>query len=313
MHKIEGMTSFASELERGLGVFLPGGKILSTRSLTGGISAAMTAIEVELPGGERQKLISRQPSPHKFATNPRVAEEEFRVLTSVKEAGLPVQTPYFYIEPADGAANPYFIVEYVEGSVVVSPNNPSDFLEKYARQLAQIHRVNLDQLNLPPLPAQSKGYGAWPEVPNEELGESEIRRTLESVTPITQSNPPVLRHGDLWPGNILWREGEIVAVIDWEEALIGEPLADVAISRLDIWWVLGEAAADEFTERYFSHMPLDATDLPYWDLCASLRPITNIHEWSPSYPSLGRPDVTTETMSRDHRRFVERALRDFRR
>lgn len=307
------MASFAEELERGLSPHLPGAKILSTRSLTGGISAAMTAFEVELPTGARRTLISRQPSPHKFVKNPKVAEEEFRVLKAVKAAGLPVQTPYFYIEPTEERTNPYFIVEYVEGRVVVSPDNPSDFLEKYAKQLAEIHRVDLTKLDLPPLHAQDNGYGSWPAVPNDALRETEVRRALESVEPITRSNPPVLRHGDLWPGNILWQEEEIVAVIDLEEALIGEPLADLAISRLDIWWVLGEAAADEFTQRYLCHMPLDTTDLPCWDLRASLRPITNIHEWSPSYPSLGRPDVTTETMSRDHQQFVERALALFRR
>jgi aminoglycoside phosphotransferase (APT) family kinase protein len=38
----------------------------------------------------------------------------------------------------------------------------------------------------------------------------------------------VLLHGDFWPGNALWRDGALVAILDWEDAAIGDPLADVA-------------------------------------------------------------------------------------
>jgi hypothetical protein len=72
--------------------------------------------------------------------------------------------------------------------------------------------------------------------------------------------------------------------------------------------VLGEAAAEGITRRYQALRPIDLSDLPYWDLCASLRPISNIDEWASSYPPLGRPDVTEATMNRDHQAFVAQAL-----
>jgi aminoglycoside phosphotransferase (APT) family kinase protein len=35
-----------------------------------------------------------------------------------------------------------------------------------------------------------------------------------------------LLHGDYWPDNTLWRDGRLVCVIDWEDAALGDPLAD---------------------------------------------------------------------------------------
>ncbi len=32
---------------------------------------------------------------------------------------------------------------------------------------------------------------------------------------------------------MLWKDGQLVAVIDWEDAPLGDPLADVANSRLE--------------------------------------------------------------------------------
>ena len=62
----------------------------------------------------------------------------------------------------------------------------------------------------------------------------------------------MLLHGDFWPGNILWRYGQLVAVIDWEDAALGDPLADVANSRLEILWAFGIDAMQSFTHYYQS-------------------------------------------------------------
>ncbi|MBC8040406.1 MAG: aminoglycoside phosphotransferase family protein, partial [Opitutaceae bacterium] len=142
----------------------------------------------------------------------------------------------------------------------------------------------------------------WREI-NENLRESEIRAALAAYGANVPRNRSVFRHGDFWPGNVIWQGGEIAAVIDWEEARFGDPLADLSICRLDLLWVVGYEGMLEFTELYQAQMRLDLTDLAYADLCASLRPITNIHEWASSYPPLGRPDITTETMSAGHQLF----------
>ena len=141
------------------------------------------------------------------------------------------------------------------------------------------------------------------------MKEPEIWGAINGWSRERYPNKTVLRHGDFWPGNLLWRDGEIVAVIDWEESSLGEPLIDLSISRLDILWVLGWEAMEQFTQSYISQRNVDITALPYWDLDAALRPQMQLAEWAASYPPLGRADITETTMSRDLLQFVEQALR----
>lgn len=45
--------------------------------------------------------------------------------------------------------------------------------------------------------------------------------------PAPRSGPATVVHGDTKLSNLMWRDGEVVAVLDWEMALNGEPLADL--------------------------------------------------------------------------------------
>ena len=106
----------------------------------------------------------------------------------------------------------------------------------------------------------------------------------------------------LRPGNTLWRDGRLVAVIDWEDAAIGDPLADVGNTRLELLWALGAEAMDEFTRRYESAAPtVDLADLPHWDLRADRRLTPRIPEW-------GLDEVTQRSMREKREAYVARAL-----
>ncbi|MBV1687837.1 phosphotransferase family protein [Novosphingobium sp. G106] len=47
------------------------------------------------------------------------------------------------------------------------------------------------------------------------------------AVPAPRSGPPAVVHGDTKLSNLMWRDGEVSAVLDWEMALNGEPLADL--------------------------------------------------------------------------------------
>ncbi|MCI0397582.1 MAG: phosphotransferase [Chloroflexi bacterium] len=106
-----------------------------------------------------------------------------------------------------------------------------------ATHLASIHRVDSSHQELSFLPQAREcpeTLRQRPTNPDQSLDEGRIRDTLASRRPLPQHNPSVLLHGDFWPGNTLWQDGKLVAVIDWEDARSGDPLIDLAISRLDI-------------------------------------------------------------------------------
>ena len=95
---------------------------------------------------------------------------------------------------------------------------------------------------------------------------------LERARTRLDFNPPVLLHGDFWLGNLLWNGDRPAAIIDWEDAMLGDPLADLGKSRLESLWALGPEAMQLYTEHYLRlNRQLNAATLPYWDLRGASR------------------------------------------
>ncbi len=82
---------------------------------------------------------------------------------------------------------------------------------------------------------------------------------------------------------------------------MGDPLADLAKSRLEILWAFGNQAMHRFTHHYKTKTNLDFTNLPYWDLCAALRPVFQIAEWAAD-------DLVEKEMRQKHRLFITQAF-----
>jgi aminoglycoside phosphotransferase (APT) family kinase protein len=65
------------------------------------------------------------------------------------------------------------------------------------------------------------------------------------------TEPPVLCHGDYRFGNIAWSEpGVIAGVLDWERAWVGDPVADIAFTRLwSGWCTIADGDLDRYARR----------------------------------------------------------------
>ena len=273
------------------------------------MSSGMTAFEIETSDGEIKRLVRRNSSGYALRDNPRAAAVEFALLGALRSSGLPVPTPYYFDESAEIFPEPYLVIEYFDGKPEFAPADPMEFVAKMAAGLAEIHRLPRSAAvallsDYAPIFVRQREH---PQTRNS-IDLKEVRSILERAWPLRPLNQPALLHGDYWAGNVVWNEDRIVGVIDWEEARRGDPVIDVAISRLDILWILGIDAMHEFTRCYRSLTNFDFGDLPFWDLDAALRPSFNIDEWASAWPSLGRPDVTEATMRAGHAQFVERAL-----
>ncbi len=292
----------------------PDSNLLRAWPLKGGLSAEMTALEIERPDGQTSKWIIRQPGASTLQRNPQAAHEEFRLLQVMHELGLATPTPYYLDQSTTILPRPYLVVAYIEGEPDYAPRSDIDFAHQFATHLAAIHGVDSAQLAF--LPTQATDLNAIvrerPTQVNRSLQEGQIRDRLEALWPPPQRNAPALLHGDFWPGNVLWREGRIVAVIDWEDAHLGDPLADLAISRLDMLWIMSREAMLAFTQRYQSLMRLDYSHLPYWDLCAALRFVRlagpDLPGWASFFHPYGRHDISEQSMRDHYRWFVDQAL-----
>ena len=291
----------------------PKGKLLRTWPLEGGISAQMTAFEVENAHGQNQKMILRHPAAATVRRNPYAARDEFKLLEMARTLGLDVPAPLYLEQAEDPSPASFLVIEYIEGQIVFSPPDIENYIFQLARNLAQIHKVDCAALDLSFLEEGilefADALGERPEIMDESLDEERIRDTLEVVWPIPQRNESTLLHGDYWPGNIIWQDDQLAAVIDWEDAECGDPLKDLAISRLDLLWIFGKDAMMIFTDHYQSMTTFDFSSLPYWDLCAALRFIRmagpQIADWAAFFAPYGRDDITEESI-REHVRFFIR-------
>jgi aminoglycoside phosphotransferase (APT) family kinase protein len=297
----------------------PHSRLLRRWALKGGISAEMTALELERPDGRTSRMIVRRPGAGILKHNPHAAQDEFKLLQLTQSLGLATPTPYYLDQSGTIFSTPYVVIEYIEGQPEFAPAHLADFTLQLATQLAKIHRVDCANLDVSFLARRANGcaetFGSRPTNVDTSLDEGRIRDMLESAWPLPRRNAPVLLHGDFWPGNFLWRDEQLVAVIDWEDATVGDPLTDLAISRLDILWIFGTDAMNSFTEQYQSMMAIDYSNLPYWDLCAALRLVrlagADLAEWAAFFPPFGRHDITEQTIREHYRFFITQAFEKF--
>jgi aminoglycoside phosphotransferase (APT) family kinase protein len=284
---------------------VPGCRLLRVWKLTGGVSAEATGLEVASADGLTMKLVVRRHGEADRRRNPHIARDEFRLLETLHAARLAVPRPIFLDVSRDISDVPYLVMEYVEGDVDFSPTDLPVYLRRLAAELARIHSFDISRAGVSFLPDQlalcDLRIGRRPERLNDLAGEIRIRDFLESSWPVAQRNPSALLHGDYWQGNIIWRDGEVAAVIDWEDAAIGDPLCDLGKARLEILWGFGEKAMRDFTDYYLLETSLDTSTLPYWDLYSALRLAGNIAGW-------GLPEKKVRLMAEQLKWFVEQAI-----
>ncbi len=290
----------AERLRAVLRAIEPASALRRSWRLTGGTSAEVTALEVERASGEVARLVVRRYGDADLRRNPRVASVEYQALRVAREHGVPAPTPYAVDETRRVLPSPYVVVEYVDGEVVTNPSVIPGYLRQLAATLARIHGAR-DATALAALPRLGWDPGERPTALDASLGEGRIRAALERAGRPPRHNEESLLHGDYWPGNVLWRDERIAAVIDWEDAAVGDPLADVANCRLEILWAAGVEAMDEFTSWYRSMTDVDARALAYWDLRAALKPCGKLSTW-------GLDAATEATMREWHGWFVDRAI-----
>ena len=227
------------------------------------------------------------------ARNPQIARDEYRLLQILWRSPLPVAQP---LSLAAAHQPPFFITAAVPGQTRLAADQPA-FCRQLAAALSAIHQLALRPADLSFLPRPADVFAAR----LADSGDAALRRALLQAYPHIRPNPPTLLHGDFWHGNLLWQGEQLQAIIDWEDAMLGDPLADLGKSRLELLWALGEAALESYTAHYLARNPaLDASSLPFWDLWGAWR--------LPHFASFRTYSSEIARMQTQYDRFVAAAL-----
>ena len=265
-------------LQRIIQAIFPHSKLINFKTLTGGISAQTIQLEITLPNSQTHKVVLRQHGEVDRQRNHNIARDEYRLLNVLVDAGLPVPKP-IYVDDSNTITNiPYIVIEYVEHEPFDEISMTVQQVHQTAKALCNIHQVDLSAHDLSFLPDLMDELQSRLTQPSAQKTKH-IQEALIHALPRIQVNEPSLLHGDYWLGNILWRDGNLAVVIDWEDAMIGDPLSDLGKSRLEILWAGGVDAMNAYTDHYFAVMPhLDKSSLPFWDLYGALW-LSDFTEW----------------------------------
>jgi aminoglycoside phosphotransferase (APT) family kinase protein len=193
------------------------------------------------------------------------------------------------------------LISWLDGQADITPSDPERWAVELGHALATVHAVPSDRI--PALPSVFDRSGGSQEM----LAGPLVTRTRAGWSQITAS-AEVLTHYDYWSGNVVWRDGRLIGIVDWSGAARGPRGFDVGWCRLDLLLLFDERIADVFLAAYEEETGRTIDDLGLWDGWAAARSHDVVETWAPNYAPLGRGDLTGPELRRRHSRWTARLL-----
>lgn len=223
----------------------PSARIERLTRLTGGASQPMWSFDLALPAGI-QALVLRLTGALSGADRGTLAlADEARLLELMAAHDVPVPGVWQVLD-GDGALGAGYIMQRIDGETlpqrILRDDAFSDARQRLAREcgevLAAIHRVpTADAPYLPQVSAeqwldcQYREYRSYREPrPVFELAFQWLHKHLPR-----EPEEPALVHGDFRNGNLMINRHGLHAVLDWEMAHVGDPMADLGWLCVDSW------------------------------------------------------------------------------
>ena len=253
---------------------LPEGRVLGHRPLKGGVSADVTLFDIKMADGSVRQCVLREHGETHCGHSP---ELEFKLLCALHEFGLPVARPLAFSAGDERGTRPGVLSEYAQGSTAISAPDAEARIDAMAWQLAAIHCAPTHIL--PALPERLDPQGELLTFLPNTTEWSGLRLRLKQLGPQPYRGRASLLHGDYWPANIVWRDERIAAVIDWEDAAIGDPLSDVACAQLELRYVFGPWGARRFAQAYAQHNEVDPVRLAWWQAYVAAAGAKSMGDW----------------------------------
>jgi homoserine kinase type II len=175
------------------------------------------------------------------------AEVELRLLGELSRAGIPTTPPIARREQAVASfrGKPFAMYPWIDGEILCQGRVEESHCERVGVALARIHAASARVSRLGEGRFRVEDIARRLERIEREStlhaqAASVIRQKLEHYS--SRRNPELPKgviHGDLFRDNVLWRGGEIAALIDFESASHGPFCFDLAVTVFA--WCYGSA------------------------------------------------------------------------
>ncbi len=217
-------------------------------------------------------------------------EREYRVISALKDSGVPVPTVPLLCDDPGIIGTPFYIMEFIDGRVFRDPALPEApraeravIYRAMAETLARLHRVDWRKAGLEgfgkPTGYLERQIALWTR--QYLAAKTHEIPAMERLAAWLPANLPAderttISHGDFRLENLIFAKDrpDVLATLDWELATLGHPFADLAYCCM-IWHlpstaphvpglegldlaVLGIPSEKDFIASYCASAGLDA-------------------------------------------------------
>jgi aminoglycoside phosphotransferase (APT) family kinase protein len=191
------------------------------------------------------KVVLRRPLRPPLAPSAHDVVREGRVLSALQSTGVAVPRVLSICESPEAIGAPCLVLEHVDGhllrdrlpAVLESPEQRQRIAEAFVEMIVSVHEVDIEAAGMAwlgrrngYLPRQLRRFaGSWEVNRTRQLrAMTELERLLARRMPATSQT--TLVHGDARIGNAIFAPRaptSVAALLDWEMATLGDPLADL--------------------------------------------------------------------------------------
>jgi aminoglycoside phosphotransferase (APT) family kinase protein len=216
------------------------------------LSGGSSNLTYRVVSPSRSWVVRRPPLGHVLPTAHDMSRE-FRILSALRDTGVPVPQMIAFGDDLNVMGCPFYVMDYCDG-VILNATRPDTFAtteadrarlsRTFIETLALLHSVDYTAIGLADF-GRPEGYlerqvrrwvQQWERSKTRELAEvDELVRRMEAAIPEETSSTIV--HGDYRLANMVFDArdpGRIIALLDWEMATLGDPLADLGYTF--IYW-----------------------------------------------------------------------------
>lgn len=190
---------------------------------------------------ERKYVLRRKP-PGQLLPSAHAIDREYRVMTALARTNVPVPKTYCLCEDEDIIGTAFYVMEFVDGRIEWDPSLPGYSIanrvavfDSMNAAMAALHMVDYKAIGLEnfgkPTDYIARQVNRWTK--QYRASETETIEEMENLIKWLPDNIPpsdetALVHGDYRLDNTILdhQTRRVTAVLDWELATLGHPIAD---------------------------------------------------------------------------------------